>query len=105
MLENVHWLGHACFKIVGEKIVYIDPYQIQEGETADIILITHDHYDHLSVGGTYTMTAEEGAQAAKDIQPKVVVPMHWGSIVGSRSDAERFEALCDCEVRIFEKEG
>lgn len=31
MLENVHWLGHACFKIVGDKVVYIDPYQIQGG--------------------------------------------------------------------------
>ena len=49
MLENVHWLGHASFKITGEKIIYIDPYQIAGGETADIILITHDHYDHLSM--------------------------------------------------------
>jgi L-ascorbate metabolism protein UlaG (beta-lactamase superfamily) len=50
------------------------------------------------------MTAEEGAQAVKDIQPKVVVPMHWGSIVGSERDAERFKTLCDCEVQIMEKE-
>src|SRR3989344_5625498 len=48
-MENIHWLGHASFKIDGEKIVYIDPYQIDESEKADIILITHTHFDHLSL--------------------------------------------------------
>ncbi len=47
----------------------------------------------LPVGGTYTMTAEEAAKAAKAIKPKIAVPMHFGSIVGSRSDAERFASL------------
>ena len=55
----------------------------------------------LPVGGTYTMNAEEAARAVKDIGPKVAVPIHWGSIVGSKKDAERFMALCDCEVRIL----
>lgn len=59
----------------------------------------------LPVGGTYTMTAEEAAQAAADIGPKVVVPMHWGSgIVGTRADAERFRSLYDGEVVILEAE-
>ena len=48
MLENVHWLGHASFKLTGEKVVYIDPWQLKDGEPADIILITHGHYDHCS---------------------------------------------------------
>ncbi|NVM00851.1 MAG: MBL fold metallo-hydrolase, partial [Candidatus Helarchaeota archaeon] len=51
MLENLHWLGHASFKITGEKIIYIDPYQLKgENEKADIILITHSHFDHCSPG-------------------------------------------------------
>ncbi|MFQ6102390.1 MAG: MBL fold metallo-hydrolase [Anaerolineae bacterium] len=55
----------------------------------------------LPVGGTYTMTAEEAAQAATDIRPKVAVPMHWGSgVVGTRADAERFRSLYDGEVVI-----
>ena len=203
MLENVHWLGHASIKITGEKTIYVDPYQIKGGETADIILITHDHYDHLSpedlkkiqgektvvvttassagkvrgnvktvspgdtlhvegveihavpaynigkqyhpkdrayvgflfkvggktyyhagdtdlipemrglkpdvaflpVGGTFTMNAQEAAKAVKEIQPKVVVPMHWGSIVGSVKDAEAFQGLCECDVQILERES
>lgn len=48
-MENIHWLGHASFKLTGEKIIYIDPYEISETEKADIILITHTHHDHLSM--------------------------------------------------------
>jgi len=46
----------------------------------------------LPVSGTYVMTAEEAVEAAKKISPAVAVPMHWGAIVGSRSDAEKFVA-------------
>src|SRR5574340_923875 len=45
----------------------------------------------LPVSGTYVMTAEEAAQAALYIKPKVAIPMHYGSIVGTREDALRFE--------------
>jgi L-ascorbate metabolism protein UlaG (beta-lactamase superfamily) len=38
------------------------------------------------------MTAEEAVKAALDIKPKVAVPMHYGSIVGSKKDAETFAA-------------
>ena len=52
LLENVHWLGHAAFRLTGEKTVYIDPYQLKESSPtpADIILITHSHSDHYSPG-------------------------------------------------------
>ena len=48
MIENIHWLGHASFKITGEKTIYIDPYRISGGGKADIVLITHNHFDHCS---------------------------------------------------------
>ncbi len=48
MLENIHWLGHATFKLTGEKVIYIDPWQLAKGERADVILITHGHHDHCS---------------------------------------------------------
>jgi len=188
MIENIHWLGHDTFRIEGEQLIYTDPFKIKKKDTADIILITHEHYDHCSpedvkkiqgpdtlivapfdcaaklhgnikvvkpgdkiefrgvtieavpsyntnkqfhtkdrswvgyvftakgqriyiagdtdyipemknikadiallpVSGTYVMTADEAAQAALDIKPKVAVPMHYGSIVGSKEDALRF---------------
>ena len=47
----------------------------------------------LPVGGTYTMNAEEAAKAADIIAPEIAIPMHWGDIVGDRSDAETFKKL------------
>lgn len=49
LIEKIRWLGHASFLIEAEKLIYIDPYQIPEGlPYADIIIITHDHFDHCS---------------------------------------------------------
>jgi L-ascorbate metabolism protein UlaG (beta-lactamase superfamily) len=44
----------------------------------------------LPIGGTYTMEATEAAGLARSIAPQVAVPMHYGFVVGSPSDAERF---------------
>ena len=188
MLKDIHWLGHDTFKVVGEKVIYTDPFKIKKKDTADIVLITHEHFDHCSpedvkkiqgpntvivatsdcasklsgkikvvnpgdkinveginietvpayntnkqfhtkdkgwigyifsvkgqriyiagdtdyipemknfkvdiallpVSGTYVMTADEAVKAALDIKPKIAIPMHYGSIVGSENDAKKF---------------
>lgn len=42
-------LYHSSIRIVGEKTVYVDPWQIAgEPHDADLILVTHDHHDHYS---------------------------------------------------------
>ena len=48
MTKGIHWLGHDTFKFEGETIIYTDPYNIRGKDKADIILITHEHYDHCS---------------------------------------------------------
>ena len=202
-ISQIHWLGHDGFCIAAHQTVYIDPYQIEGGKRADLILITHPHFDHCSaediakiqgpdttivteqesaaqlsgnirilapgerleldeikiealpaynldkdfhprakgwlgfnlelkgvriyhagdtdfipemeriqtdiallpVSGTYVMTAAEAVQAARAIKPKIAIPMHFGAIVGSGSDAHQFaEALAgEVDVTILEK--
>ena len=49
MLENIQVLYHSSIRINKEKVIYIDPFKIEkEYNDADIIFITHDHYDHYS---------------------------------------------------------
>jgi len=215
---EIKWLGNSGFLILNSKVIYIDPYQINEGlPKADILLLTHDHYDHCSfsdiekiikpgtkilmtggcqskiarfsipikmelvvpnlefdlgqvkissfpaynidkhfhkkeeglvgfiikmndviiyhagdsdvipemskltgyrqadktfvallpVGGRFTMSPEEAVEAVKVIKPNISIPIHWGSIIGSRESAEEFKELAEkegFEVRILEKE-
>ena len=50
VLSKIKWLGHDGFEISSDDIrLVIDPYQIEDGKSADIILITHPHFDHCSV--------------------------------------------------------
>ena len=210
-----HWLGHDGFKLaISDKtIIYIDPYQISQSyhnkNDADIIFISHNHFDHLSmddvkhiigknttivaakecidqlknvnaaetkevvpgdrltvqgvqieavaayntnkdfhpkadrkvgfiitlndmriyhtgdtddipemtatepdvalvpVSGTYVMTAEEAAKAVNEkIKPKkLAIPMHYGSVVGSKKDAVKFKQLVRaCPVQILDRD-
>jgi len=49
VVKNMTWLGHDGFLIKGEgKAIVIDPFQVTQCEPADIILVTHEHYDHCS---------------------------------------------------------
>lgn len=58
----------------------------------------------IPVGGTYTMNYKEAANLANIIKPKVVIPTHYGSLVGSRDDAKMFasnlDPSIDCEIMI-----
>ena len=48
VIKKIHWLGHDGFRIDSTKIIYFDPYQIKSKVPADIIFISHDHFDHCS---------------------------------------------------------
>ena len=48
LLKKIHWLGHDGFRIDASKVIYIDPFQMKSTVPADIILVSHDHFDHCS---------------------------------------------------------
>ena len=49
LVDAVEWLGHSGFRIrAGRATIYIDPYRTEGGPEADLILVTHGHYDHFS---------------------------------------------------------
>lgn len=48
MPTKIEWLGHDSFRLSNEVVVYIDPWKLTGGAEADLILITHEHYDHCS---------------------------------------------------------
>lgn len=94
--------GHLGFVItLGEERLYFagDADYIPEMDNivCDVAL--------LPVSGKYVMTAEEAAQAAEAIRPKVAIPMHYGAgVVGTKEDAERFRDLSPVPVVIMEVE-
>lgn len=96
--KNKNWLGYIL-EIDGIKIYHagdtdlID--EMKEAAGVDIAL--------LPIGGTYTMNSREAAKAVNTcIKPKKVIPIHWGSVVGSRADAELFIKSVNCEAEILE---
>ncbi len=56
----------------------------------------------LPIGGTYTMDIQEAIEAVKEIKPFMVIPMHYGSVVGKASDGETFKRMCSfCDVEVL----
>jgi len=90
--------GHVGYLLVadGQRIYHAGDTDVipeMSGLEVDIAL--------LPVSGTYVMTAEEAAEAAKLIQPKVAIPMHIGRGIGSKVDLEAFRSRCDFPVVVL----
>jgi L-ascorbate metabolism protein UlaG (beta-lactamase superfamily) len=92
------WVGYQL-NVRGERLYH-------SGDT-DVIpemdSVTGVDVALLPVSGVYVMTAQEAAEAARRIQPRVAVPMHWGSHIGTEHDARTFATKAPVEVRIMEK--
>ena len=94
--------GHVGFiiEIDGQRIYHAGDTDLipeMSGLEIDIAL--------LPVSGTYVMTAEEAVEAARIIQPKVVIPMHVLRGIGSKEDLERFRDQCPIPVEILPMEA
>jgi L-ascorbate metabolism protein UlaG (beta-lactamase superfamily) len=90
------WVGFVIE--VGSKRIY---YAGDTDMTDEMKALKDTDVALLPVGGKYTMNAEEAAGAARDIKPKLAVPYHYGDIVGSGDDAEKFKQDAACEVKVL----
>src|SRR5438270_187152 len=90
---KIRWYGHDTFTLEKSIIICIDPYKLSRSINPDIILISHNHFDHMSLDDL------------EKIKPKIAIPMHYGTIVGSDADAKEFkDTVKSCKVHILTKE-
>ena len=81
LLDAVEWLGHSGFRIRADKAnIYIDPYRVTDGPKADLILITHAHYDHFSPQDVERLTQEPTTIVA----PAAVAERLAGNVIAVR---------------------
>jgi len=93
---RLKWLGHSCFLITSDTGLRIitDPYTSGGGvgyapvnEAADIVVVSHDHFDHnavSSVPGRPEVVTDSGVKEAKGIQFKGIATYHDASQGGER---------------------
>jgi L-ascorbate metabolism protein UlaG (beta-lactamase superfamily) len=94
---KISWLGHSAFRLTNGKVVYIDPFQIKAAAPADIILITHEHYDHCNIedvrkvlkGNTVIVTTAAAQDKLRTVNTQflLVVPGKSYSIDGVKVEA------------------
>ncbi len=89
------WMGYMLK--LDDVIIYHSGDTDKIPEMDNLVYVRQDGEEFvllLPVSGTYSMTAEEAAEVAMNIKPNIAIPMHYGSIVGSLEDAERFKEIC-----------
>ena len=57
----------------------------------------------IPIGGTYTMDPLQAAAFTNTIKPQVVIPIHYGSIVGAYADFDTFATHVDPHIRVVRK--
>lgn len=88
------WLGFVV-TVDGERIyVCGDTDVIDEGIAVDCDVA------FVPVGGTYTMDYAEAADFVNQMEPKRVVPYHYGSIVGDKDMGEKFAELVNDGIEV-----
>lgn len=91
--KSAEWVGYVL--VIDGKRIYIagdtDATEEAGAVRCDIALVP--------VGGTYTMDAKAAAELVNTIRPEVAIPVHYGGIVGSARDGEKFAKKVKAPVK------
>lgn len=87
--KEKHWLSYIL-TIENKKILFLGDCNFME----EFKQINNIDLLFIPIGGTYTMNYKEAFEAVKIIKPKLVIPTHFGKIVGTKEDANHFIELC-----------
>lgn len=97
MMDRIQWLGHGSFIIQGNPLIYINPWRVARGVFhADVILISHHHYDHCSLAdieklrGSHTRII--GSRRVAEQIPGCEVLRPWQSISVDRTSIKGIPA-------------
>lgn len=91
-LKEYNWVGYVVN--IDGVIYYI------MGDTDDIGNDVKCDYLFIPIGGTYTMTYEEAANYTNRVKPKIVTPIHYGSIVGDKEYGDKFKNLINENIEV-----
>lgn len=84
--EN-NWVGYLINLDNTKYYIAGDTDNIKEIQniTCDVALIP--------IGGKFTMNYKEASELANKINSKVIIPTHYGTIIGTKEDAQKFKEL------------
>lgn len=97
MIENLKWLGHGSFLIQGPPFIFINPWRVVRTPFhADVILISHHHYDHCSVADVEKLRGPEtvviGNDKVAELVPNTKVLRPWQSMAFERVSVKAIPA-------------
>ena len=110
MIDNIKWLGHGSFFIQGPPYIYLDPWRVVRTTfDADIILVSHDHYDHCSIADIEKLRGKEtviigNEQVAEKIESTTII-RPWQSMTFDRISIKAIPAYAPDGVQHQEING
>ncbi len=91
-LQEYQWVGYLL-TIENQKY-----YIMGDTDALDFMKDISCDYLFIPIGGKFTMDVQEAATLTKEIHPKVVIPIHYGTIVGDSRLGEEFSKQMPSDI-------
>jgi L-ascorbate metabolism protein UlaG (beta-lactamase superfamily) len=104
MIDRIRWLGHGSFVIQGLPLIYINPWRVVRSTFhPDVILVSHDHYEHCSLADINKLRGPEttiiGNEAVAGQVEGCTVLRPWQSISVDQASIKAVPAYSPDDLR------